>query len=59
MDDVLVSGDMDETHLKNLHKALTTLQNKRLKLRKEKFEYRLEKVEYLGYTISVKGISPY
>ena len=58
MDDVLVSGDTDETHLKNLHKVLTTLQNKGLKLEKEKFEYRLEKVEYLGYTISEKGISP-
>ena len=58
MDDVLVSGDTDETHLKNLHKVLTTLQNKGLKLKIEKFEYRLEKVEYLGYTISEKGTSP-
>ncbi|KAK3771494.1 hypothetical protein RRG08_059533 [Elysia crispata] len=58
MDDVLVSGNTEETHLKNLHKVLTTLQNKGLKLKKEKFEYRLEKVEYLGYTISEKGNSP-
>ena len=58
IDDILISGETDEVHLENLHRVLTRLQDCGLKLNPDKFFFMLDKVEYLGTTISAAGISP-
>ena len=58
IDDILISGESDEVHLENLHRVLTRLQDCGLKLNPDKFFFMLDKVEYLGTTISAAGISP-
>ena len=58
IDDILISGESDEIHLKNLHRVLTRLQDCGLKLNPDKFFFMLDKVEYLGTTISAAAISP-
>ena len=58
IDDILISGESDEVHLENLHRVLTRLQDCGLKLNPDKFFFMLDKVEYLGTTISSAGISP-
>ena len=57
-DDILISRESDEVHLENLHPVLTRLQDCGLKLNPDKFFFMLDKVEYLGTTISAAGISP-
>ena len=57
IDDVLISGESGEIHLENLHRVLTRLQDCGLKLNPDKFFFMLDKVEYLGSTISAAGIS--
>ena len=57
IDDILISGETDEVHLENLHRVLTRLQDCGLKLNPDKFFFMLDKVEYLGTTISAAGIS--
>ena len=58
IDDILISVESDEIHLENLHRVLTRLQDCGLKLSPDKFFFMLDKVEYLGTTISAAGISP-
>ncbi|PFX28231.1 Transposon Tf2-6 polyprotein [Stylophora pistillata] len=58
LDDILFSGDSDEIHLENLFGVLQRLQECGLKLNPDKFHFMLDKVVYLGKTISAAGISP-
>jgi transposase InsO family protein len=58
MDDILITGENDAQHLENVHKVLGVLQERGLKLKKEKFKFMLKEVEYLGYIISEEGIKP-
>ena len=58
IDDILISEESDEVHLETLHRAPTRLQDCGLKLNPDKFFFMLDKVEYLGTTISAAGISP-
>ena len=57
------SGKSDEIHLGNLHRVLRRLQDCGLKLNAQRFFFflsffMLDRVEYLGTTISAAGISP-
>ena len=54
IDDILISGESDDVHLENLHRVLTGLQDCGLKLNPDKFFSMLDKVEYLGTTISAE-----
>ena len=54
IDDILISGESDDVHLENLHRLLTGLQDCGLKLNPDKFFSMLDKVEYLGTTISAE-----
>lgn len=58
IDDILVSGEADEIHLRNLHRVLQRLHQFRLKLNPDMFHFMLDQVVYLGKTISAEGISP-
>ena len=55
IDDILITGNSDEEHLQNLRQVLNRLQEKGIKL---KFDFMLDKVNYLGFVISSTGISP-
>ena len=54
IDDILISGESDDVHLENFHRVLTGLQDCGLKLNPDKFFSMLDKVEYLGTTISAE-----
>ena len=58
IDDILVSGKTPEEHLYNLNEVLHRLESAGLHLKKEKCSFCLPEVNYLGHTISEKGLKP-
>lgn len=58
VDDILVTGIDDAEHEENLIRVLKRLQENGITIKREKFDFMLEKVEYLGMIISGTGISP-
>lgn len=58
IDDLLVSGSMEEEHLHTLEAVLDRLSNAGMKLKLSKFFFVLPSVEYLGHVISAEGIRP-
>jgi hypothetical protein len=58
LDDILVTGETQEEHMKCLDKVLTWLEEAGLRLKKHKCEFMLESVEYLGHSISAEGLRP-
>ena len=58
LDDVLVMGETDQEHLSNLAAVLQRLSSAGMKLKPEKCSFMLQEVEYLGHTISAKGLQP-
>ena len=58
IDDILVSGKTPEEHLHNLNEVLQRLKLAGLHLKKEKCSFCLPEVDYLGHTISAKGLRP-
>ena len=57
MDDILVSGAMAAEHLQNLHALLRRLEEKGLRCRLEKCSFAQPSIEYLGHTLSQKGVA--
>ena len=58
LDDILVTGESDEVHIQNLTAVLERLESAGIRLKREKCALMLPKVEYLGHTISAKGLQP-
>ena len=58
LDDILVSEESEEAHLRNLEAVLTRLEGAGIRLKKKKCEFLLNEVEYLGHRISAKGLHP-
>ena len=58
LDDLLVTGDTQESHLANLEVVLSKLQTAGLRLKRSKCTFMMPSVEYLGHQISTKGIQP-
>ena len=58
IDDILITGRSDEEHLQNLRQVLNRLQEKGIELKKDKLDFILDKVNYLGFLISSTGLSP-
>ena len=56
LDDLLVTGDTQESHLANLEAVLSKLQTAGLRLKRSKCTFMMPSVEYLGHQISTKGI---
>ena len=54
IDDILVTSETDEEHLKNLDEVFTRLEN--LRLKREKCAFMLRKIDYLGCIISAEGL---
>lgn len=58
IDDILVTGDSEENHLKTLEEVLKRLEAAGVRLKEEKCAFLLPEVEYLGHKISRKGLQP-
>ena len=56
LDDILVTGRLDEEHRKNLEEVLSRLQRHGIRLKKEKCRFFSKSVEYLGHVINAEGV---
>ena len=57
-DDILVTGDTDASHIQHLTEVLRRLDAEGFRLKKEKCEFMLPEVTYLGHHITAEGIQP-
>ena len=57
-DDILLSGVTKEDFLSTLNKVLTRIKNAGVRLNKEKCNWCMTEITYLGYRINAAGISP-
>ena len=58
LDDILVTGSSQEEHVSNVKEVLSTLQQAGLRLRKNKCEFMVCSVKYLGHIIDANGLHP-
>ena len=58
VDDILILGHDDASHLKNLQSMFTALDKAGRKLKRSKCKFLLPKVTYLGFKINEKGTAP-
>ena len=58
IDDILISGADEETHLRTLGQVFARLEKHGFKLKQEKCGFLLRSIEYLGHIISQNGIQP-
>ena len=58
LDDILVTGKTSAEHLQNLQAVLRRLQENGITLKKEKCEFFLPAVEYLGFRVTKEGLKP-
>ena len=58
LDDLLITGQSDEEHLKTLDTVLARLHEAGVRLKLEKCAFMLSVVEYLGHRISAGGLHP-
>lgn len=58
LDDLLVTGKDEETHLKHLDDVLSRLREAGVKLHPSKCEFMKPSVEYLGHRIDKEGLHP-
>ena len=58
LDDILVTGASQEEHMSNLKEVLSRLQEAGLRLRKDKCEFMVSSVKYLGHIIDANGLHP-
>ncbi len=56
LDDILVTGRDDESHLQHLDATLKRLKDYGLRVRKDKCEFFQSAVEYLGHVINASGL---
>ena len=56
LDDILVTGNSAETHLKSLTEILQRLRQHGLRVRPSKCAFMQESVEYLGHKIDSRGV---
>jgi len=57
LDDILIFTRMEEEHTKTIRRVLQILQENKLFLRPEKYEFRKEQIEYLGLVILENEVS--
>ena len=58
LDDILVTGETKETHLKNLEEVFTRLEGAGLRLKRSKCTLLADEVQYLGHKVDAAGIHP-
>lgn len=57
LDDILITGKTAVDHLKNLEKVLKRLSDKGVRVKKEKCEFLVSSLTFLGHQISEQGIA--
>ncbi|XP_037957547.1 uncharacterized protein K02A2.6-like [Teleopsis dalmanni] len=58
IDDIIIAAETVDIHLKRLEEILSLLAENGIRCRRTKCEFLVEKLEYLGRTISASGILP-
>ena len=58
LNNILVTGESEVAHLQNLAAVLKWLESAGVCLKREKCSFMISEVEYLGHSISAKGIQP-
>ena len=58
LDHVVIYSSMQEEHIKHLRAVLECFRLHRLKFKPSKCEFFKEKIEYLGHSVSLKGMWP-
>ena len=58
LDDILVTGSSQEEHMSNLKEVLSRLQEAGLRLRKDRCEFMVSSVKYLGHIIDANELHP-
>ena len=58
LDDVIIYSSAKEEHIKHLQAVLKCFRLHGLKLKPSKCEFFKEKIEYLGHSVSLKGVWP-
>ena len=58
LDGILVAGASEEEHTYNLMKVLSRLQEAGLRLHRDKCEFIVLTVQYLGHLINASGLRP-
>ena len=58
IDDIFVSGKDEQEHLKCLEQVLLRLEDRGLRVKRDKCEFLRLSVEYLGYRLDREGIHP-
>ena len=58
LDDVVIYSSQQEEHIKHLLAVLECFRLHRLKLKPSKWEFFKEKIEFLGHSVSSKGVWP-
>ena len=58
MDDIIVYGKSAEKNDENLRKTLEIIKESGLKLNREKFEFKKDRLTYFGHVRSADGVSP-
>ena len=56
IDDILITGNTEDEHLRNLNEVLARLKNLGFRLKRHKCVFFLPSVDYLGHTITADGI---
>lgn len=57
-DDILIAGQDEKEHDQILKKVIERARQLKLKFNKDKLQYRVEKVKYLGHVFTKQGMSP-
>ena len=58
IDDILVTGNSEAAHLRNLEEVLKRLHKEGFRLKRSKCAFMKKSVEYLGHTIIAEGLHP-
>ena len=58
IDDILITGDSEDEHLKNLERVLGRLKTHGITVRKSKCVFMANSVEFLGHRIDAEGLHP-
>ena len=58
LDDILITGSDNKSHLENLEQVLNRLESAKLRLNKTKCSFMQPRIEYLGHIIDDKGLHP-
>ena len=58
LDDIIITGETDSSHLHSLEKVLHKLDKCGLKCKKEKCQFMMDSMSYLGYKVDGEGLHP-